>query len=423
MRRPARPAGPTAPSLAALVIVTGVGPLALDTYLPALPSMQRSLHSTASVVQLTVTAYIVGLALGQLVAGPISDSVGRRGILLGSTGCFLIASLGCAVAPSAPVMVAIRLVHGTVAGGGVSVERAVVSDHYQGDAAARRYGTISSITFLGPVIAPALGSAILAVGSWRTIFLFLTGLGAVMVLAVQFGLPETLPPADRQHSGLRPTWARTADLLADRAFLRHTIVQCLATMGFFTYIGGSTFVLQTVYGISQSNYAAVFTVNAAAMVVTGVLFRQNVTRLGAERLRLVAVIVTSACSGLLLVVALIGHQRLPWLAVPWVLLCLVTGGMGLIIPASVTLAQRAGARSRGTASALQGGLSFLAGALVTPLTGVLGYHSLLPMAALMAGFMALTLAFMAVTGGQVWLTEQPIDPVPEGESAAYSTPR
>src|SRR3954465_10858187 len=172
------------PSLAALVVVTGVGPFAVDTYLAALPDVERSLGTTAAVAQLTVTAFIVGNALGQLLLGPLSDGRGRRRLLLGGAVVFTLASLVSAIAPGGAVLVAARLLQGLAAGGGIAIGRAVVGDTSSGDDATRRYSTLAAINFLGPVIAPAVGGVILLAGSWRTVFFVLTLLGLVQVAAV-----------------------------------------------------------------------------------------------------------------------------------------------------------------------------------------------------------------------------------------------
>jgi DHA1 family bicyclomycin/chloramphenicol resistance-like MFS transporter len=237
---------------------------------------------------------------------------------------------------------------------------------------------------------------ILGVGSWRVVFGALALSGAAMIVTVLV-VPETLPAERRQGGTLAANLARVKDLSTDWSYMRHVAVQCLATMGFFAYIGGSAFTLETVYGIDQSRYALIFTVNALAMVSTSVVFRTLVARVGAPKLRAwgLGLAVTGA-SGLLLV-ALLGPERVGTLAAPWVLLSLVTGGMGLAIPGAQVLAQEAGRRSGGTASALFGGLLFLAGSLVTPLTGVLGYATLLPMALLMFGFLSASALLAAVS--------------------------
>jgi DHA1 family bicyclomycin/chloramphenicol resistance-like MFS transporter len=254
------------------------------------------------------------------------------------------------------------------------------------------------VTLLGPVLAPPVGSVILAVGSWRTVFAVLAAVGVVMAAGVVARIPESLPAAARQGGSLGATRQRISDLWRDPAYMRHVVVQALATMGFFTYIGGSSFALQSVYGIGESAYALVFTVNALAMVTTSVLFRMLVGRTGSARLRGVGLGLAGSAAAGLLVVALLGTDRVPTLAAPWVLFSFLTAGMGLMIPASTALAQEAGRRSGGTAAALSGGLVFLAGALVTPLTGVLGYDTLLPMALLMSGFFAASA--LALTAGR-----------------------
>jgi DHA1 family bicyclomycin/chloramphenicol resistance-like MFS transporter len=232
-----------------------------------------------------VTAFVVGLAVGQLVAGPVSDSTGRRWPVVGGAVAFAVLSLVCALAPGAGVLVAARLAQGLVAGAAVAVGRAVVADRYEGDAAARRYGTLAGITLIAPVLAPAVGGLLLGVGSWRTVFAFLTALGVAMTAAALLGVPETLPREHRQASGLRSLGARTADLLTDRAFLSPVAVQCLATAGFFVYIGGSSFVLQSQLGIGPGLYSAVFATDAAAMVTASWVFRALVVRRGAVALR------------------------------------------------------------------------------------------------------------------------------------------
>jgi DHA1 family bicyclomycin/chloramphenicol resistance-like MFS transporter len=394
---PSSPAHPyRRPSLAALVLITGIGPLATDAYLPGLPALQQSLSTSAATAQLTLTAFIVGLALGQLVIGPISDGSGRRTVLLTSATSFIVLSALCAVVSSAPLLVVLRLLEGFAAGGGVAAGRAVVSDTSHGDEAARRYGTLASVTLLGPVLAPPIGSVILSTGSWRSVFVVLAGTGVGMVGLIWTLLPESLPRERRQASSALATARRVADLVTDRAYMHHVVVQCFATMGFFVYIGGSSFALQSIYGISESRYAAVFTVNAIAMVCTSVLFRALVVRVGSARLRATGLALAIAGASGLLVVAILGTSRVPFLAVPWALLSCVTAGMGLMIPASQVLAQEAGRRSAGTAAALVGGLVFLAGSLVIPLTGLLGYTTLLPMALLMVGFLSLSALVLAL---------------------------
>jgi len=372
------------PSTTALVLVTGVGPFGTDAYIAGLPDLRESLGTTASVAQLTLTAFIVGLAAGQLVLGAISDATGRRGLLLTCAVVFTAMCAVCAIAPSGAVLVAARLAAGIAAGGGVVVGRAVVTDTHDGPGAAAKFGTLASITFFGPIVAPVVGGLILSHGSWRMVFACLTGFGFVMVVAVVFGLPETLDKRQRHAPGVRNIAGRMADLLRDWSFMKHVTVYCLSAAGFFTYIGGSSFVLQTAFDVGPGLYSIIFATNAGAMAVAGVLFRVLVGKVGPVRLRTIGLTSSTLAAAGLLAVAI----TMPGgsVAIPWVLLCVVVAGTGFTVPATTALAQEAGRRYAGTAASLQGGLGFLIGAAVTPLTGVIGYDSLLPLAAAMTVF-------------------------------------
>lgn len=380
------------PWLVALVLVTGVGPLATDTYIAALPQVRSTLGTTATVAQLTMTFFIAGMAVGQLLSGPVSDSRGRRSMILASSATFALASLLCAVAPTGLLLVAGRAAQGLVAGVGVSVGRAVVSDRYVGARAAAAYGTLASASLVGPVVAPAVGGVLLTVGDWRTIFLFLGVVGVAMTTLAFLGIPETLPVERRQASGLREVADRMRDLMTDRVFVAPVVVQCLVVAGFFVYIGGSSIVLQTQLGISEREYTALFATNALAMVLASIAFRLLVVRTGAAVLRRAAMTVATLGGVALLTACLLAPDHLPPLPLVWAPLAVMLGGLGMFLPASTSITQAAGRRSAGTAAALGGGIPFFSGALTTPLTGLLGSQTVLTMASCTVGFYALAVA-------------------------------
>lgn len=388
--------------------MTGVSPFATDTYIAALPDVQRSLHTTAGTAQLTMTAFIVGLAAGQLVCGPISDGLGRRRLIVASSVGFAALSAVCAVTPNVDVLLAARVLEGLVGGCGVAVGRAVVSDRYAGADAAVRYGTLAAITLLAPVVAPAIGGLILLVADWRAVFLFLTGLGVVMTCASLIGIPETLPPQRRSAHGLAAAGRRMAWLLRRRAFLAALAIQCLATAGFFTYIGGSSFVLQRHLGIGKAGYTVLFASNAAGMALTSGCFRATVRRLGSGRLRTIGLATSTASA-----VGLAGYAAAAGpdvrLAPTWLLLALIVSGMGLMIPATTAIAQDIGRAVGGTASALQGGVVFAVGAAATPLTGLTGQTTV----AGMASIMAVLFVSAALTSTVAEVARQRLAPRPE----------
>ena len=279
------------------------------------------------------------------------------------------------------------------------------------------FGTLSVAGLIAPVIAPAIGGVLTAtVGGWRVVFWFLAVVGAVMAVAAYTGLPETLPAQRRQPGGLRQLGRRAADLLTDRRFAAPVLVQCLTMAGFFVYIGGSSFVLQEELGVSARLYTIVFATNAVAMVATSVVFRFLVIRTGPVVLRRVAVVTQTAGVAMVFLAALFAPGHRPPLAVVWAGLAVMTAGLGMYLPANAAITQHAGRRAAGTASAFGGGLPFLAGALTTPLTGLIGDQTVLTMAAGMALFFAAAAVAFAV------LRSATLDPDDAAEPAFAGDP-
>ena len=392
-------AGPrrVAPSTLALVAVTGTSALATDTYIAALPAMRDSLQTSDTLVQLTLTACIGGLALGQLLVGPVSDARGRRRIIVAATIAFTVAGVVCALSGSILLMIVARLAQGFAAGAGAAVGRAVVTDTFEGRRAAAQFGTLTAVSLIGPVAGPAVGGLLLPFGGWRAIFWFLVVVGVLMTAAALIGIPETLPPDRRRPGGLRQLLARSGDLLRHRPFITPVAVQCLVTCGFFIYIGGSSIVLQTDLRLSPAAYTVVFATDAATMIGGSLLYRAFVMRLGPEVLRRVAFTIASAAVLALLAVALLAAPGVAPLPAVWVCLAVMTFGLGGYLPSNSAIAQREGRRYAGTASALSGGLPFLAGARTTPLTGLLGAQTVLVMAVGMSAFFVLAVV-LAVVG-------------------------
>ncbi|HEX4255437.1 MAG TPA: multidrug effflux MFS transporter [Streptosporangiaceae bacterium] len=385
-----------APSFVALMLITGTTALSTDTYIAALPQVQRTLGTSSSVAQLTMTACIAGMAVGQLATGPVSDARGRRSLIVAATLTFAATSVLCALAFSGWELIAARAVQGIACGAAAAVGRAVVTDTWTGREAAAKFGSLSAIGLIAPVIGPAVGGALLTVGTWRTIFWFLALVGVAMTAGAVAGLPETLPPPQRHPGGLGRLLSRARQLLANRAFATPVLVQCLTTGGFFIYIGGSSFVLQQGLGISQGLYSVVFAANAGAMMLSSVAFRLLVMRRGPVLLRRWAIIVqTTAVTALFMVALACRHQ--PPLAAVWICLGGMTIGLGAYLPANSSITQAAGRRYAGTASALGGGAPFLVGSGATPLTGLIGSESVRTMATAMFAFFAVAATAAVLT--------------------------
>jgi Bcr/CflA subfamily drug resistance transporter len=249
--------------------LTAFGPLSLDMYLPALPALARGFSAAESEVQLTLTACVLGIAIGQVLAGPLSDTLGRRRPLMAGLALYTAASLLCAAAPAVPALTAFRLLQGFGAAAGIVIARAVVRDLHSGTAAARYFSMLMLVAGSAPILAPVIGGQVLRVTSWRGVFVVLGLFGAALLVASALGLRETLP-ADRRRSGeLRDTLRTFGGLLTDRVFLGYALASGFAFAALFSYISGSPFVLQQLFGLSPQQFSAVFAMNAVGIVVSG----------------------------------------------------------------------------------------------------------------------------------------------------------
>jgi DHA1 family bicyclomycin/chloramphenicol resistance-like MFS transporter len=379
----AAPSGRRARARLALILggLTAFAPLSIDMYLPGLPALARELSASASAVQLTLTACLAGLAVGQLVAGPLSDRLGRRPPLLAGVGGYTLASVLCAFAPTVWTLGGLRFIQGATGAAGIVIARAIVRDTHEGSALVRFFSMLMLVTGLAPILAPVIGGQVLEVTSWRGIFIVLALIGAVLLAASAIGLAETLPPERRRDGGVRATARTMVGLLRDRHFTGYALAGGFAFGALFTYVSGSPFVLQDIYGASPQAFSAVFALNSVGIVVAGQLNGRLAGRVPALTMLRIGV-TTMAVSGCA-VFAVVAGGSLPLVAllVPlWVLVA----SMGLVFPNTIALALAGHPEVAGSASALIGVLQFTIGAAAAPLAGIAGTGTALPMAAMMA---------------------------------------
>jgi MFS transporter, DHA1 family, multidrug resistance protein len=377
-----QPAAVVLPALLPLGLIAGISPLATDMYIPALPELAQNLQTDASVAQLSLTAFLTAFAIGQLVIGPVSDAVGRRTIMVVGTAVFALASVACALAPSALLLIIARTVQGLAGAAASIVARAMVTDVLTGVRRARTIGMLSAINSVGPVVAPLIGGALLLVGSWRLTFWTLAVIGGILCVCVIATFGETLP-VDRRAPGisLSANAGRMLTLLKIPRLSLYIATSCIGTVGFFAYIATSSFVFQTYYGFTDTQYTAVFATNAFCMILATLIFSRFVGRVSEDRFLSVGLLVGTAASSGVLLCAVLGT---PAVAV-WICLAVVTGSWGLVITASATRTQALGSAMPGTAAALQGGLAFGLGGLGTPLAGLLGGTPMAMGAVMVAG--------------------------------------
>ncbi|RSD23773.1 multidrug effflux MFS transporter [Amycolatopsis eburnea] len=388
-------AGGRAQRLKFVLILGGLsafGPLSIDMYLPALPRMAEDLRAADSTVQLTLSAFIAGLALGQLVLGPLSDALGRRRPLLAGLVLYVVGSVLCAVSPDAWLLVGARFVQSLGAAAGIVIARATVRDLYSGTAMTKFFSTLMLVSGLAPILAPLLGGQLLNWTSWRGVFVVLAAFGALLLAVVAFFLPEPSPVRVPARLGqVMRTYGR---LVADRTFAGYALASGLLFASMFAYISGSSFALQGVYGLSPQAYSVVFGVNGVGIVLAGQLNGRLVGRVS-ERVLLAWGLALGVLGGAFVLASAVFRAPLALLLVS---LFLLVSSIGLVMPNASSLALASHARSAGSASALLGVLQFVVGAAATPLVGLGGPGTAVPMAATMAGFAVLALvAFLSLT--------------------------
>ncbi len=372
---------------ALLGALSAFGPLSMDMYLPGLPQMGADLDAPAWAVQGTVSLCMLGLAVGQLIAGPISDARGRRGPLLVGIAVFTLSSLACALAPGIVVLLILRLIQGISGSVGIAIARAIVRDRNDDPVeAARAFGLLTMITSLAPVLAPSIGGLVLHVSDWRGVFVVLAAIGAALLVSCWISIPESLAPERRHTGGLAQTRAALRSLGRDKRFVVLAATGGLSFGSMGAYLAGSSFVLEDLHGLSPQVFAIVFGINGLGLIAASQGGRTLVGRLGSEGLLRAAQAIQFAGAVLVLVSALAGLGVAP-LLVGFFLLVSMTG---IVVPNVTTLAMLDHPDKAGSASGLLGVAMFAGGAVVAPIAGVAG-DSALPMA----------IAMVASAGGAV----------------------
>ncbi|MFG1762791.1 multidrug effflux MFS transporter [Micromonospora parva] len=379
-----------------LVLVLGaliaIGPLTIDMYLPALPAITAGLQTTETAVQLTLTGTLAGLALGQLLIGPLSDVVGRRKPLLAGLAAHIVASVLCVFAPNIAVLGTLRVLQGLGVAAATVVATAVVRDLFSGTSFARIFSRLMLVMGLAPILAPTLGSGLLRWTDWRGIFAALAVLGVLLIVVAALRLQETLPVERRRHGGVVATLRDYRALLNDRAFVGLVLVAGLAMAALFAYVSGSSFVLQREYGLDEQEFGLAFGAGAVGLIAA-TQFNVRLLRRYTPQQILVSALIAGTAAGLLLILfAATGFGGLgALLAALW----LVLAAAGLALPNAPALAMSRHSEAAGTAAALLGAVQFGIGALSAPLAGLFGTGSV-PMAVVIAGGMAAALLVMLV---------------------------
>jgi DHA1 family bicyclomycin/chloramphenicol resistance-like MFS transporter len=382
--------------LCILALISAIAPLSTDMYLPGLPIMAESLDTSAASVQLTLTTFMAGLGIGQLIIGPISDGIGRRRLLLGAAAITTLASAACALAPNIEFLIGARLIQGLSGGAAIVLARACIADRARGNGAAKLFSIMMIIGGVAPVIAPLLGGVLLGPVGWRGIFWVLTAAGVVMVAGVLTLVPETLPPERRHGGGLKALVANLGYVTGNRRYLGYALAFIFGFGALFSYISASPFVVQNVLGLTPSQFSMVFAVNAVGMVVAATITARLLGRLSARTLLIFGVgLLTVSGAALFCAAALFDSTNPAALLIP---LFVSISSIGFIMGNATALAQGEVTAAAGTGSALMGAGQFGLAAAVSPIVGIAGPDTAVPMAIAIPTFgllAALALALFA----------------------------
>ncbi|MGB4946946.1 MAG: Bcr/CflA family multidrug efflux MFS transporter [Candidatus Competibacter denitrificans] len=356
-------------------------PMSIDMYLPSLPTIAADFGVEPAAAQWTLASFFIGMAFGQAVYGPLADRYGRKPPLYGGLLVYIVASLGCALAPNATALIAARFVQAVGGCAGVVIARAVVRDRFDAQTSARVYSLLILVMGLAPILAPLLGGWVLAFAGWRTIFIILALFGLSCLFTVWRYLPETRPPAALSTGGIGPTLRVYAGLLGDRAFLGYVLSGGFAQAGMFAYITGSPHVFIELYKVPAHAYGWLFGLNALGLIASSQINRRLLLRYTAE-----TILRRANRATVLLGLALILVATGDWGGLPALAICLFgyLASLGFTAPNALALALAQQGPRAGSASALIGTLQFGLATVSSMMVGLLGADSALPMAGVIA---------------------------------------
>lgn len=364
-----------------LGLLAGMGPFAIDTYLPALPTMAADLGTSMAAAQASLIAFFAAVGVCQVFYGPISDSLGRRGPLYFGLAVFVVGSIGCSLSSNIETLIAFRILQGVGACAGMVISRAIVRDLHTGVDAARLMSLIMLVFSVSPILAPLSGSALIAISGWRSIFIAISLIGVIGFVLVFFALPETRPKEKRIEAGMSSALNGYLRLLHDSHYLGIVLVGGFALSTFYIFLGNSSFVYIEHFGLTPTEFSLAFAINAVGFIGAAQFSSTLARRFGFGQVIRSATLVFALVAVSLAGVTAMGIDRVEVLIV---MLSLGYSCLGLIVPTSAVLALDAHGEIAGMASAMMGTIHMLFGAGVITLINLFSDGTSLPMVSAIA---------------------------------------
>ncbi|MBP1991564.1 DHA1 family bicyclomycin/chloramphenicol resistance-like MFS transporter [Paenibacillus eucommiae] len=358
-----------------LGLFSTLGPFTIDMYLPAFPEIVKQFDTTASLVQLSLTACLLGLGVGQLVMGSLSDVHGRRRPLIISMIFYVAASFACAFSSHIELLIVFRFVQGFAASAGIVISRAIARDLFSGQELTKFFSLLMLVGNLGPLVAPVAGSGVLSFSSWIGVFITLGLLGIYLLMMTKWRLQETLPVERRMPSNFKQQLKSFVSLLRQRQFAGYMLTQGIMIAGVFAYVSGTPFIYQNIYGVSPAVFAILFGSNGISLIIGSQLVGRMSHRVSERAFLLIGLWLAGLASVTVLIVATV-HGPLYALVIP---LFFFVASIGITSTAAFSLAMESQGHMAGSAAALLGLIPFLLGAVVSPLVGIAGEHTAVPL--------------------------------------------
>jgi MFS transporter, DHA1 family, multidrug resistance protein len=375
-----------------LAVFCALGPFTVDMYLSSFPEIMKYFGTNASMVQASLTSALLGLSLGQIIIGPLSDVHGRRKPMLFSMILFFISSVGCAISPNVEVFIVLRFIQGFSASAGLVIARAIIRDMYDGVELTKFFALLTTITSVTPLLSPLAGSAVISFSSWVGVFIVTGIVGIYLTIMTVWKVKETLLIENRISSDFKELLNNYKTLLQDRKFMGYGLASGILFGGCFAYISGSPFIYQNIYGVSPQVFSILFALNGISLMLGAQVVKRLAERTTPHKIFMIGLF-TSLISSLAVLIVVLSHGPLAALVIS---LFLSNAALGIVGPISFTLAIESQGHIAGSASALLGILPFLLGSITSPLVGMAGEYSAIPLGVIIFSTSLLAVFFNAI---------------------------